>query len=108
MQVIEEGKLTLYKFSKLIYRNNEAISQNRLTMHSSSTEDLKETFYVKRKNAELATDISFSFKFRSKIYFSDCEKIIEKINNGKFNKKNIPEMVYYYNDYCDETEDDIN
>lgn len=108
MEVIEEGKLTLYKFSKSIYRKNGTISQNSLTTYSSSNETLKETFYLKRKNTELATDISFSFKFRSKIYFSDCEKLIEKINNGKFNKKNIPEMVYYYNDFCDETEDDIN
>jgi hypothetical protein len=74
MEVIEEGKLTLYKDSKSVYRNNVAISQNGLTTYSSRSEDLKETFYVKRKNAELATDISFSFKFRSKIYFSDCEK----------------------------------
>ncbi|WP_281309642.1 hypothetical protein [Flavobacterium flavigenum] len=107
MEVMEEGRLTLYRFSKSVYRNNGFTSQNGL-MNSFLTEGLKETYYVKRKNEELATDISFSFKFRSKIYFSDCEKIIQKINKGKFTKNNIPEIVYYYNDYCDETEDNIN
>ncbi|MBF4486936.1 MULTISPECIES: hypothetical protein [unclassified Flavobacterium] len=117
MEVIEEGNITLYKDSKLIYKSNGdsrlAFGSNGLSlpiatmpMTRTTSEELKEKYYVQRKNAEFATDITFSFKFRAKIYFSDCEKVIEKINNGQFNKKNIPKMIYYYNDYCDSTENE--
>ncbi len=107
MEVIEEGKLILYKYPKLFYTNDESISLSepgKLTKYYSPAEHFTETFYIKRKNEELALDITFNFKSRARIYFSDCEKIIEKINSGKFTKKNIPEMIYYYNDYCDENE----
>ncbi|KFF19825.1 hypothetical protein [Flavobacterium hydatis] len=110
MEVIEEGKLTLYKDSKAIYRDDSKFFEDgKFLSRRYSTTYSKQIYYVKRKNAEFATDITFSFKFRSKIFFSDCKQIIEKINNGKFHKKNIPEMIYYYNDYCDESEnEDIN
>ena len=107
MEVMEEGKLFLYKYSNLISNNGTNLDTSvsgKMPNHMSGFENFTETFYVKRKDAKLALDITFSFKSRARIYFSDCEKIIEKINSGKFTKKNIPEMIYYYNDYCDENE----
>jgi len=117
MEVIEEGKITLYKDSNLTYKSNGdtrltfgsnglALPTSQMQMSGTTSQELKEKYYVQRKNAAFATDITFSFKFRAKIYFSDCEKIIEKINNGQFNKKTIPKMVYYYNDYCDSSENE--
>ena len=107
MEVMEEGKLFLYKYSSLISNNGTNLDTSvsgKMPNHMSGFENFTETFYVKRKDAKLALDITFSFKSRARIYFSDCKKIIEKINSGKFTKKNIPEMIYYYNDYCDENE----
>ena len=54
MEVMEEGRLSLYRLSKSVYISNGTISQNCLITNSFLTEDLKETFYVKRKNEELA------------------------------------------------------
>lgn len=120
MQVVEEGKVTLYRDAKIYFADNrpesEKIKETALVhlpnphsdklfqMHVSSMETMTETFYVKRENEEFATDIIFSFNIRAKKYFADCKKVIEKIKNKKFTKKNIQDMVFFYNEYCDEDE----
>ncbi|MGQ7944901.1 hypothetical protein [Flavobacterium sp. WC2509] len=101
-EVIEEGNINLYRESRMYYTSKSNITAEKLPTNFSIYEFTTETFYVKKKSEEFATDISFSFKTTSKKYFSDCEKIIKQINNGKFTRKNIPDMVFYYNEYCDE------
>jgi hypothetical protein len=102
LEVIEEGNINLYRESRMYYTSNGNTTAGKLPTNFSTYEFTTETFYVKKKSEEFATDISFSFKTTAKKYFSDCEKIIEKIKNGKFTRKNIPDMVFYYNEYCDE------
>lgn len=101
-EVIEEGNINLYRESRMYYTSNGNTTAGKLPTNFSTYEFTTETFYVKKKSEEFATEISFSFKTTAKKYFSDCEKIIEKIRNGKFTRKNIPDMVFYYNEYCDE------
>lgn len=105
LEVIEEGNVTLYKDSRIFYTGNFTPSVGHLPTNISSFENISETFYVKRESEEFATNIFFSFKTSAKKYFSDCLKIIEQINNRKFTKENIPDMVFYYNEYCNENED---
>jgi hypothetical protein len=105
LEVIEEGNVTLYKDSRIFYTGNFTPSIGHLHTNISSFENISETFYVKRESEEFATNIFFSFKTSAKKYFSDCLKIIEQINNRKFTKENIPDMVFYYNEYCSENED---
>lgn len=105
LEVIEEGNVTLYKDSRIFYTGNFTPSVGHLPTNISSFENISETFYVKRESEEFATNIFFSFKTSAKKYFSDCLKIIEQINNRKFTKENIPDMVFYYNEYCSENED---
>ena len=105
MEVVEEGDVTLYKDAKLFYTSNGNSNFGKIPVNISTFENMSVTFYVKRKSEEYATDIIFSFKTRAKKYFSDCEKIIEKINNRNFTKNNITDMVFYYNEYCGENED---
>lgn len=105
LEVIEEGNVTLYKDSRIFYTGNFTPSAGHLPTNISSFENISETFYVKRESEEFATNIFFSFKTSTKRYFSDCLKIIEKINNRKFTKENIPDMVFYYNEYCSENEE---
>ncbi|WP_281233459.1 hypothetical protein [Flavobacterium gelatinilyticum] len=120
MQVVEEGKVTLYRDAKIYFADNRPESEKfketalvhlpnthsdkLFQKHVSSMETMTETFYVKRENEEFATDIIFSFNIRAKKYFADCKKVIEKIKNKKFTKKNIQDMVFFYNEYCDEDE----
>lgn len=101
-EVIEEGNINLYRESKMYYTSNGSATGGKLPTNFSTYQFTTETFYVKKKSEEFATDISFSFKTTAKKYFSDCKKIIEKINNAKFTRKNIPDMVFYYNEFCNE------
>lgn len=105
MEVVEEGNVTLYRDAKLFYTGNVNFNAGSPPTNVSTFANMSVTFYVKRKTEEYATDIIFSFKTRAKRYFSDCKKIIEKIDNRNFTKKNIADMVFYYNEYCGENED---
>jgi hypothetical protein len=99
-KVVEEGNVTLYADARVNYRSFTNSINGQLPRSVSTYEYVSEKFYVKREAEEFATDIIFSFKKRAKIYFSDCEKIIEMIENKKFNKNNISDMVFYYNEFC--------
>ena len=106
MEVIEEGKVSLYKKSS--YKTNmgfgfmggSGVGIGPTVSHYYAAE-----YFVKRKNEEHATDLSLRFKSTSSRYFSDCQMLIEKINNKKFREDDIIEIVYYYNDYCGEDEE---
>ncbi|GAB1858688.1 hypothetical protein MHTCC0001_35280 [Flavobacteriaceae bacterium MHTCC 0001] len=84
MKVLKEGKCNLYvhEFQYLHY-------------------------YVLRKDEHIATPIylkqtiSNNFKKTALEYFKDCKKVTDKIKKKEFWKKNIPEMVEYYNSNCE-------
>lgn len=63
-------------------------------------------YCVIRENEQIATAIylkqiiSNNFKKTALKYFEDCPKILEKIKSKEFNKKNIQDMIDYYNDKC--------
>lgn len=84
MKVLKEGKCDLYvhQFQYLHY-------------------------YVLRSGEKIATPIylkqiiSNNFKKTALEYFKDCENVTDKIKKKEFWKKNIPEMVEYYNNNCE-------
>ncbi|WP_395062253.1 hypothetical protein [Flavobacterium sp.] len=106
MEVMEEGNVNLYKKSFITQKAyvDPTKSLTYFNYRKIYVYDFESTYYVKRKNEENATDLSFSFKINSVKYFSDCKILVEKINKKEFKKDNIVEIVYYYNDYCDEEE----
>ena len=114
-EVIEEGKINLYRKNNLKInvghfnsdsKSSFSVQQHANAMRSANTHyDVASVFYVMRPFENNATDITFSFKTRAMKYFSDCEIIIKKLKNRTFNTENIPQMVTYYNDYCDGQED---
>lgn len=107
MEVIEEGNVNLYKKSFITEKAYDDPTKSITDINNRKTYvyDFESTYYVKRKNEENATDLSFSFKTNSIKYFSDCKILVEKINKKEFKKDNIVEIVYYYNDYCDEEDE---
>lgn len=84
MRVLKEGKCNLYvhEFQYLHY-------------------------YVLRKDEQIATPIylkqiiSNNFKETALEYFKDCKKVTDKIKSKHFGKKNIPEMIDFYNKNCE-------
>ena len=106
MEVMEEGNVNLYKKSFITQKAyvDPTKSLTYFNYRKIYVYDFESTYYVKRKNEENSTDLSFSFKINSVKYFSDCKILVEKINKKEFKKDNIVEIVYYYNDYCDEEE----
>ncbi|MES2810940.1 MAG: hypothetical protein V4670_00585 [Bacteroidota bacterium] len=121
MQLVDEGFVNLYKKAHaglaIKYPDSPQMAvkihlpkqlSNNLPNHDMSLggipyidKNKSETYYVKKQNEEIATDITFSFKNRALKYFSDCEIVIKKINDKTFSKNNIAELVNYYNNYCD-------
>ncbi len=64
------------------------------------------SYYVKRKNDQAVTHLgstslfSKSFKKAAGSYFKDCLNLVEKIQNKEFKKRDIREVVEYYNTEC--------
>lgn len=101
MQVIEEGNVNLYKKSSYGLKINTGFNTSRRIIDY----DFSSAYYVKKNNEANATELTFNFKSRSIRYFFDCPAVIEKIKKREFKVSTIPEMIYYYNDYCG-TEDE--
>ncbi|WP_136666884.1 hypothetical protein [Flavobacterium sp. H122] len=107
--LIDEGFVNLYRKINsgldLKYIENKSIfgykDENSKTVVPYINKSIGETYYVKKQNEDIATDITFSFKSRSLKYFSDCEIVIKKIKDKTFTKEKIIELVNYYNNYCD-------
>ena len=64
-------------------------------------------YYVVRDGEQIATPIylkqiiSNNFKKTALEYFKDCKEVTNRIKKKEFWKKNIPEMVEYYNNNCE-------
>lgn len=64
-------------------------------------------YYVKRGNQKSATHLasnelfSKNFKKAASDFFSDCPLLVEKLHKKEFNKKDIKEIVTFYNEKCD-------
>jgi hypothetical protein len=111
IQVADEGNITLYKQIKVTnsildvmqsgyYLNNG----QRLGGVNGLESEVKYIYYVKKKGDEFATLFHFSSKEKMLTYFSDCPALKKKIEQKVFTKKNIEEMIEYYNNYCNEDE----
>ena len=72
--VSNSNRMSVFKESLLIRESEEAVFFN----------------YVELK----------SFKKRASEYFSDCKDLIFRIEEGKYSRKNLNELVNYYNDNC--------
>ena len=108
MEVIEEGKVNLYKKSDFGIKLGAIAGVNSSTgiyARPTASYEFTNDYYVKKENEESATELTFSFKARANRYFSDCPAILEKIKKKEFKVDTIPEMIYYYNDYCGDEEE---
>ena len=76
--------------------------------HNVGAGYLIEEYYLKKQDEKkpilLTTSNIFSKNFKKVAteYFKDCSKLIQKINNKEFKKRDIEEIVTYYNSECNQ------
>lgn len=125
MEVIERGNVSLYKnptygyLSNLIinsnpspnfqmnndlktFPNNGLINHNYRKFKETSKLSYTESYYVKRDNENVAINLADRFKKTAPEYFSDCPALLEKIKTKELDVDTIPDIVFYYNDYCND------
>ena len=107
IEVADEGNITLYKQIKVtnsmldLMQNGYYLPNGQRLGGSMQLEsDVKYTYFVKRKNEEFASFFNSNSKKKMLDYFSDCPALKKKIDQNVFTKRNIEEMIEYYNNYC--------
>lgn len=104
-RVIRRGKANLYfKYNKL--SSASVFSFNGMaTMSNSQTST---TLFVCKNNNKVLTKLGYlrapnfgkSFKKRAMSFFNDCPKLVKKLKTKQFKRKNIRDIVYFYNTKC--------
>ena len=115
LQLVEEGAVSLYIEVESYWVTSGFNSQTGFPINNRKEVEI--SYFLKHKqddktlilsttNSQFGTfkTIFFNFKKKVKEYFNDCEGIINKLDSGDFNRSTIPEIVYYYNDFCAELE----
>lgn len=104
MEVIERGNLNLYKDTSygLKMGMGFSVGSNGVNAGPVGKYDYSESYYVKRVHEDVAINLANRFKKTAPEYFSDCPTLIEKIKNKELDVDTIPDIVFYYNDYCND------
>jgi hypothetical protein len=101
IEVAQEGNITLYREIKVSNSIVDIMAYNYLKTNYLES-DVQYKYYAKRKNETFPTPILFNSKEKLLEYFSDCPVLKKKIIQKIFTKKNIEEMIEYYNNYCND------
>jgi hypothetical protein len=107
LELVEKGKVTLYTETNQSHRpvytgNTGANGQVYMGGNFISIKNL----YVLRENENVASHLgsdelfSKNFKQAASNFFQDCSKLVKKIQNREFKKKEIKAIVKYYNSNC--------
>ncbi|MDD7886033.1 hypothetical protein [Flavivirga sp. 57AJ16] len=99
LEEIEKGKVSLYITSSSGYMNPFASGMGRMPYTI-------ENYYLKKQSDDevihLASNRLFSKNFieGSTAFFKDCEDLTNKIKNKELKKRDIIEIVKFYNNHC--------
>jgi hypothetical protein len=109
LEVIETGKISLYKidYNSQLYTPN--INSNRqFSNNSSDFTSIKSThLYVFREGEKYASDLdlrrlnSKHFTKAALEYFKDCPILIQMIKDKKFGKRALIDIIEFYNEKCE-------
>ena len=106
LEVIDEGKVTLYKGYYTQHNNITGGSPTALLGNVQLlNSDQSTKYYLKRPYEEYASDFSNkSFEKSYSKYFSDCEALVTRIQKHKYTKEDVIDLVEFYNNYCEAEE----
>lgn len=104
LEELVKGEISLYKdFTANMVMGATPMGAGGPMIQSYNIVD----YYVKRSNQQTASHLasnelfSKNFKKAATEYFSDCPPLVAKLENKEFNKKDIKEIVTFYNETCD-------
>ena len=104
LEELVRGEISLYKdFTSNMVMGATPMGAGGPMIQSYNIVD----YYVKRSNQQNATHLasnelfSKNFKKAASEFFSDCPLLVEKLQTKEFNKKDIKEIVTFYNENCD-------
>jgi len=110
LELIEAGKVTLYRDLKHRYSQGVPIADARGNWSSNPSGGTYYTisnYYVSKDNEDFVFHLgskgsffSKNFKKAASNYFKDCSVLVDKIQNKKFRKRDIVEIVEFYNENC--------
>lgn len=105
VEVITTGEnATLYKKSTLFFNPGTPMPYG--TGGSVPSHSTIESAYLKKKNESEATYLgnnalfSKNFSKTSAEFFEDCPELVKKIENKEFKKKDLKEIIEFYNTNC--------
>ena len=58
------------------------------------------TLYLQRENGALIAPNTLGFRKQMEEYFKDCQKLADLIANKDFKRRDIEEIVEFYNRQC--------
>lgn len=104
LKVVTKGKLNLYAKTASGYMAGPPMAGGMTMGHYYSISN----YYVSKNtdiNADFLTSTGIlfgkSFKKSASEYFKDCSKLVEKIQNKEFKKRDIEKIVEFYNEECE-------
>ncbi len=107
LELVEKGKVTLYTETNQSHRPiyTGTTGANGPVYMGGDFIAIKNS-YIKRENENsayhLGSDKLFSknFKQAASDFFQDCSKLVKKIQDKEYKKKEIKAIVQYYNNNC--------
>lgn len=100
LELVIDGEVCLYKMQRDVIVYNNAQIEGRHIGSGSYIDKTEPEYYVKHKKDTTATNILFGFKKKITRFFSDCEDIIEMVEDKTFTRNDIELIVVYYNKNC--------
>lgn len=92
-----DGKAKLFRYYST---NTHTGGKDIVTGQPNQFTTKNETFVIKKEDTSLLLVPFMRFKKKMSEFFSDCPKLIEKINKKEFQSIDILQIVLFYNTIC--------
>lgn len=64
---------------------------------------IKGSYYIKKEGEDSVIKLNREFYYtRAQEYFKDCPSLVDKIKTEKYRKSKRLDLIYFYNDLCDD------
>ena len=99
MELILNGKLKLYRFQEAYFKENNTFIEIYFFPYAADTK-ISRYFVSSKTNRDQVLRFHQDFEEEARIYFSDCKVLVDKIGQDRFRRKDIMNIVLFYNENC--------